>query len=57
MAFLAFGRTARRHAAMQKAHLPFCATRPLTYLEPTGETQTLRVDDATFTVIDVQPLQ
>ena len=30
---------------------------PLTYLEPTGETQTLRVDDATFTVIDVQPNQ
>ena len=28
---------------------------PLTYLRPTGETQTLRVDDATFTVIDVQP--
>ena len=26
---------------------------PLTYLEPTGEKQTLRVDDATFTVIDV----
>ena len=30
---------------------------PLTYLEPTGETQTLRVDDATFTVIDVHPSQ
>ena len=29
---------------------------PLTYLEPTPEgVQTLRVDDATFTVIDVQP--
>ena len=28
---------------------------PLTYLEPTGEVQTLRVDDATFTVMDVQP--
>jgi hypothetical protein len=28
---------------------------PLTYLAPTGQTQTLRVDDATFTVIDVQP--
>ena len=31
---------------------------PLTYLEPTPEgVQTLRVDDATFTVIDVQPAQ
>ena len=28
---------------------------PLTYLAPTGQTQTLRVDDATFTVIDVHP--
>jgi hypothetical protein len=28
---------------------------PLTYLAPTGEMQTLRVDDARFTVIDVQP--
>ena len=30
---------------------------PLSYLEPAGETQTLRVDDATFTVIDVHPVQ
>ena len=31
---------------------------PLTYLEPTPEgVQTLCVDDATFTVIDVQPAQ
>ena len=30
---------------------------PLTYLEPTGDVQTLRVDDATFTVIDVRPAQ
>ena len=29
--------------------------QPVTYLEPTGETQTLRIDDATFTVVDVQP--
>ena len=30
---------------------------PLTYLEPVqGATQTLRVDDATFTIIDVEPL-
>ena len=28
---------------------------PLTYLEPVGEVQTLRVDDATFNVIDVEP--
>ena len=29
---------------------------PLTYLEPVqGATQKLRVDDATFTVIDVEP--
>ena len=30
---------------------------PLTYLKPTGEPQELRVDDATFTVIDVEPQQ
>ena len=31
---------------------------PLTYLEPVADaTQTLRVDDATFTVIDVEPQQ
>jgi hypothetical protein len=29
---------------------------PLSYLEPDGESQTLRVDDATFTVIDVRPV-
>ena len=28
---------------------------PLTYLQPTGEVQKLRVDDATFTVVDVEP--
>ena len=28
---------------------------PLTYLQPTGEVQELRVDDATFTVVDVEP--
>ena len=28
---------------------------PLTYLEPTGMVQELRVDDATYTVIDVSP--
>ena len=28
---------------------------PLTYLHPTGDEQRLRVDDATFTVIDVEP--
>ena len=28
---------------------------PLTYLKPVGEPQELRVDDATFTVIDVTP--
>ena len=26
---------------------------PLTYLEPMGKPQSLRVDDATFTVLDV----
>ena len=30
---------------------------PLTYLEPTGDVQKLRVDDATFTIIDVRPQQ
>ena len=30
---------------------------PLTYLEPTGDVQKLRVDDATFTVVDVRPQQ
>ena len=28
---------------------------PLTYLQPTGDEQKLRVDDAVFTVIDVEP--
>ena len=28
---------------------------PLTYLEPTGEVQTLRLDEATYTVIGVKP--
>ncbi|EOD04529.1 hypothetical protein EMIHUDRAFT_312548 [Emiliania huxleyi CCMP1516] len=30
---------------------------PLTYLEPTGNVQKLRVDDAMFTVVDVRPQQ
>ena len=30
---------------------------PLTYLKPTGNVQKLRVDDAIFTVIDVEPQQ
>ena len=29
---------------------------PLTYIEPVGKSQTMRVDDATFTVIDVHPV-
>ncbi len=28
---------------------------PLTYLSPTGETETLEVDDAVFHVVDVEP--
>ena len=28
---------------------------PLTYLQPTGVTETLEVDDATYHVIDVKP--
>ena len=28
---------------------------PLTYLAPTGDTETLQVDDATFHVVDVEP--
>ena len=30
---------------------------PLTCLEPTGDVQKVRVDDATFTIIDVRPQQ
>ena len=28
---------------------------PLTYLSPTGDTETLKVDDAVFHVVDVEP--
>ena len=28
---------------------------PLTYLSPTGDTETLHVDDATYQVVDVEP--
>ena len=28
---------------------------PLTYLQPSGDVQELRVDDATYTVVDVEP--
>ena len=44
-----------QYALLAKQYALLAPRRPLTYLEPTGESQTLRVDDATFTVIDVRP--